>query len=341
MELLMELLLFAGKAFVILLLLGGLILLIAFIVARASQAQELEVEPLHDRLKQVGFFLKSFRLSKDDLKAENKKRKEEKKKKDKEANSQSQKQVYVLRFDGDVKASQGESLREEVNAILQAAEAGDEVLCCVESPGGVVHGYGFASSQLLRLREAGLRLTVAVDQVAASGGYLMAVVAHEIIASPFAIVGSIGVVAQVPNFHKVLKKHDIEYKEYTAGEFKRTVSIFGEITPKGEEKFLEQLEDTHVLFKSYVARFRPSLDLAKVATGEYWYGEQALALGLVDKIKTSDDFVLEKLKEDASILEVRYQKSRSFQEKIADIMGKSLEKTALRVVSGLEKQKYF
>ena len=337
----LELLVFAGKAFVILFLIGSLILLIAFLVARASQAQELEVEPLHDKLKQVGFFLKSFRLSKEDIKAENKKLKEEKKRKKKETTSAEQKQVYVLRFDGDVKATQGDSLREEVNAILQAAAPGDEVLCCVESPGGVVHGYGFAAAQLIRLREAGLRLTVAVDQVAASGGYLMAVVAHEIISAPFAIVGSIGVVAQVPNFHKVLKKHDVEYKEYTAGEFKRTVSIFGEITHKGEEKFVEQLEETHALFKQFVARFRPTLDLTKVATGEYWYGEQALGLGLVDKIKTSDDFVLEKLKEDASILEVRYQKSRNFQEKVADLMGKSLEKTFLRVITGLEKQKFF
>lgn len=339
---LMELLLFAGKTLVILLFFAGLALIIAMVIAKAtSHSQELEVEPLNEKLKSIGDFLRSYRLSKDELKAEAKKRKAEKKKKDKQLDQTPCKKVYVLRFNGDVKASQADSLREEVNAILQACEKNDEVLICIESPGGVVHGYGFASSQLVRLRDADLRVTVAIDQVAASGGYLMSCVAHEILAAPFAIVGSIGVVAQLPNFNKVLKKYDVEYKEYTAGEFKRTVSLFGEITPKGEEKFIEQLEETHTLFKQYVSKYRPQLNLQAVATGEYWYGEQALGLGLVDKIKTSDDFVLEKLKEDALILEVTYEKTKTFQEKIADILGKSAEKAWLRILSQAEKQKFY
>jgi serine protease SohB len=333
-----ELFLFAGKALIILVVFASLILLIALMVARATHAQELEIEPLHSRLKDMGFFLKSFRLGKDQLKAEQKKQKEEHKKESKE---KEKKVLFVLRFDGDIKASQVEDLREEVSAILQACQSGDEVLCVVESPGGVVNGYGFAASQLLRLREAGLHLTVAVDQVAASGGYMMACVAHQIIAAPFAVVGSIGVVAQLPNFNRLLKKHEVDYREYTSGEFKRTVSLFGEITPKGEQKFLEQLEQTHGLFKSFVSRFRPQVDLSKVATGEYWYGEQAISLGLIDKIQTSDDFVLEKLKKDASILEVHSHKPKSLQEKVAEFMGKVSERALLRVLTSLEKQKFF
>ena len=334
-----EFLLFAGKALVILGVIGILVILIAFLIAKASQSQELEVNPLNDQLEQIGRFLRSFRMTKDEIKSENKKRKSEKKKNKK--NPEKKNLVYVLKFDGDIKASQVESLREEVTAILQASQAGDEVLCQVQSPGGVVYGYGLAAAQLLRLREGGLRLTVAVDEVAASGGYLMACVAHEIIAAPFAIIGSIGVVAQVPNFHRFLKKNDVEYKEYTAGEFKRTVSVFGEITPKGEEKFVEQLQETHDLFKYFVNRFRPQLDINKVATGEYWYGEKALELKLIDKIQTSDDFILEKFKKEALLLEVQFETPKSFQEKIAGLMGKVVERTWVKLLTQLEIQKFF
>ena len=334
-----ELILFAGKALVILFVIGGLMMLIALLVARSQQSQELEVEPLHTKLKDIGFFLRGFRLSKEDQKAEAKKKKDELKKAKKE--KEKKHVVFVLRFDGDIKASQVASLREEVTAVLQASQPGDEVLCVVDSPGGVVNGYGHAASQLLRLRAAGLKLTVAVDEVAASGGYLMACVANQIIAAPFAIIGSIGVVAQVPNFNKVLKKHNVDYHEYTAGEFKRTVSLFGEITPKGEEKFLRQLEETHLLFKDFVQRFRPQLDVAQVATGEYWYGENAINLKLIDRIATSDDFVLEKVKENARVLEIHYQQPKSFQEKIAGVLGKAGEKALLRIWTSLEKQKFF
>ena len=334
-----EFLLFAGKALVILGVIGALVVLVALLIAKASQAQELEVKPLNEHLEQIGVFLRRFRLGKDEIKAENKKRKKEKKRAQK--NHDKKQLIYVLRFHGDIKASQVESLREEVTAILQASEKGDEVLCLVHSPGGVVYGYGLAAAQLLRLRDAGLRLTVAVDEVAASGGYLMACVAHEIIAAPFAIIGSIGVVAQVPNFHRFLKKNDVEYKEYTAGEFKRTVSVFGEITPKGEEKFVEQLEETHDLFKYFVNRFRPHLDIQKVATGEYWYGEKALELKLIDKIQTSDDFILEKFKKEALILEVEFQTPKTLQEKIAGLMGNVLDRTWVKLLTQLEIQKYF
>ncbi len=333
-----EFVLFAGKAFVVVFVIAAIAFLIAFLVARASQSQELEVEPLHTHLKDLGSFLKSFRMTKDERKLEAKKAKEDRKKAKKE---KKEKVLYVLRFDGDIRASQVESLREEVTALLQAAVPGDEVLCVVESPGGVVNGYGLAASQLLRLREAGLRLTVAVDEVAASGGYLMSCVAHQIIAAPFAIIGSIGVVAQVPNFNRLLKKHNVDYHEYTAGEFKRTVSLFGEITPKGEEKFLGQLEETHVMFKEFVHKFRPRLNMSQIATGEYWYGEKALTLGLVDKIQTSDDFVLEKLNEDASILELHFKQPKSFQEKMAGFLGEVSERALIRIWTRLEKQKFF
>ncbi|EKU36986.1 MULTISPECIES: protease SohB [Acinetobacter] len=201
--------------------------------------------------------------------------------------------IFVLDFKGDIQASAVENLREEITLILATAKAGrDRVVVRLESPGGMVHGYGLAAAQLVRLRDAGFHLTICVDKVAASGGYMMACIANEIITAPFAIVGSIGVVAQVPNFNRLLKQHNVDFELYTAGQYKRTVTMFGENTPEGKAKFEEELQQTHVLFKHFVEKYRPQLNVDKVATGEHWYGEDALNLNLVDKLQTSDEYLL-------------------------------------------------
>ena len=233
---------------------------------------------------------------------------------------------------GDIKASESENLREEISTLLGVATSKDEVVVRIESPGGLVHSYGFAAAQLIRLRDANIPLTVCVDQVAASGGYLMACTANKILAAPFALVGSIGVVAQVPNFNRLLKKHDVDYKEYTAGDFKRTVSIFGEITEKGEAKFKEQLELTHVLFKSFVAKYRPLMDISKVATGEFWYGENALGLGLVDEISTSDAYLLMKSKQH-QVVKLSFEQKPTLSDKISDILSKTATLTLNKILA--------
>ncbi|EHU1824786.1 putative protease SohB [Acinetobacter baumannii] len=201
--------------------------------------------------------------------------------------------IFVLDFKGDIQASAVENLREEITLILATAKAGrDRVVVRRESPGGMVHGYGLAAAQLVRLRDAGFHLTICVDKVAASGGYMMACIANEIISAPFAVVGSIGVVAQVPNFNRLLKEHNVDFELYTAGQYKRTVTMFGENTPEGKAKFEEELQQTHVLFKHFVEKYRPQLNVDKVATGEHWYGQDALDLNLVDKLQTSDEYLL-------------------------------------------------
>lgn len=200
--------------------------------------------------------------------------------------------IYVLDFKGDTAASAVESLREEITLILATAKAGrDRVVVRLESPGGMVHGYGLAAAQLVRLRDAGFNLTICVDKVAASGGYMMACIANEIVSAPFAVVGSIGVVAQVPNFNRLLKEKHIDFELYTAGEFKRTVTLFGENTAEGKAKFEEELQQTHELFKHFVEKYRPQLNIEKVATGEHWYGKDALELNLLDKLQTSDEYL--------------------------------------------------
>jgi serine protease SohB len=201
--------------------------------------------------------------------------------------------VYVIDFKGDMAASAVDSLREEITLILATAKAGkDRVVVRLESPGGMVHGYGLAAAQLVRLRDAGFHLTICVDKVAASGGYMMACIGNEIVSAPFAVIGSIGVVAQVPNFNRLLKEHNVDFELYTAGQYKRTVTMFGENTEEGKAKFEEELQQTHTLFKHFVEKYRPQLNVEKVATGEHWYGQDSLDLNLVDKLQTSDEYLL-------------------------------------------------
>jgi serine protease SohB len=223
--------------------------------------------------------------------------------------------LFVLDFKGDVRASAVASLREEITAVLRVARPTDQVLVRLENPGGTVHEHGLAASQLLRLKEHGIKLSVAVDKVAASGGYLMACAADRIVAAPFAIVGSIGVLAQLPNFHRWLEEKGVDFEQVTAGRYKRTLTVFGKNTEEGREKLKQELEDVHELFKQQVRHYRPQVDIDRVATGEHWYGTQALALKLVDEIKTSDDLLLEAVK-DFDLFQLTYKRRRPVAERV-------------------------
>ncbi|WP_018649326.1 MULTISPECIES: protease SohB [unclassified Thioalkalivibrio] len=246
-----------------------------------------------------------------------------------DSGEQERPRVYVLHFNGDIRASSVDSLREEVTAILTLARPEqDRVIVCLESPGGLVPSYGLAASQLARLRDQGLDLTVAVDRVAASGGYMMAAVANRIVAAPFAVLGSIGVVAQIPNLHRWLERHDIDVELLTAGEYKRTLTVLGENTDEGRRKFREQLDEAHDQFKTFLSRYRPSLDLEKVATGEHWYGEQAHDLGLADELRTSDDLLLETSRE-ADLFEITYTRPQRLSRRVTLAM-ESIVERALR-----------
>ena len=232
--------------------------------------------------------------------------------------------VYALTFEGDMDATKVSHLRHEINAVLTKAGSGDEVVVRVKSFGGRVHGYGLAASQLQRVREHGINLVVAVDQVAASGGYLMAAVANKVIAAPFAVVGSIGVVAEIPNVHRLLKKNDVDVEVITAGRYKRTLTVLGENTDEGRRKFTEEMEDLHVLFQEFVNEQRPGVELEKVATGEAWYGRRAIELNLVDEIATSDEYLMRRCAE-ADVFEVRWVEHK-----------KPLERLLGEVESGLK-----
>ncbi|MBT1446477.1 protease SohB [Shewanella sp. JM162201] len=314
MEFLYEYGLFLAKALTLVVAVGALLLIVTFAAKAKGEKGELVLTNVSDDLAELKDHLKHELLDKKALKAYEKAKKAEEKAQE---NDDSVKpRTFVLDFKGSIDAHEVASLREEITAVLTVAEPGDDVLVNVESGGGMVHGYGLASSQLDRLRQANIPLTVCIDKVAASGGYMMACVANRIYAAPFAIVGSIGVVAQLPNFNRLLKKHDIDYEQHTAGDFKRTLTLFGENTEEGRQKFREELEETHELFKAFVAKYRPALDLSKVATGEHWYGQQALALGLIDDISTSDDLIL-KAASERTLIKVRYQQKKKLADKFA------------------------
>lgn len=217
--------------------------------------------------------------------------------------------LYVLDFVGSSKGKEFKELRLKIDAILDVATKEDEVVINLMSPGGLVNSYGLCASQLQRIRDRDIKLTVTVDEVAASGGYLMACVAHKIVAAPFAYVGSIGVIAGIPNFRKVLKRFDVDYEQITAGKFKRTLSVLGENTPEGRQKFKEELEAVHARFKEQVLRYRPNLDESKIATGEHWLAIDALELGLVDEIATSDEYLASRIAlTKGSALKIKYKK---------------------------------
>jgi serine protease SohB len=304
---------------------------------RRTEDWELEVTHLNERFKHYRQALEHHLLDKETLKRKDKEaRKAEKeklkaeKKSAAEAEKKDEKRIFVLDFNGDIRASEVNSLRECVTAVLAVAAPLDEVVLRLESPGGMVHGYGLAASQLARLRDRNIPLTVCVDKVAASGGYLMACLANRIVAAPFAIIGSIGVVAQIPNVNRLLKKHDIDYEVLTAGEYKRTLTVFGENTEKGREKFQQDLEETHQLFKEWVADHRPQLNINEVSKGEVWYGRRALDLNLVDRIATSDDY-LQQHAESAAIYQVKYHERKKLAEKLGLSMATMIDSSLLRL----------
>ncbi|AKH38512.1 MULTISPECIES: protease SohB [Nitrosomonas] len=310
--------LFLAKTVTIILAIIAVALFFAFMSSRkrSGKKESIEIKKLNKKYDDMAMAMNASILHKNGLKKYLKEEKEKLKGIVAGTNNGiPKKRIYVLDFHGDIRASAVSSLREEITAILTVATENDEVFVRLESGGGIVHGYGLGASQLMRIRKKNIPLTVSVDKVAASGGYMMACVGNRIMAAPFSIIGSIGVIAQIPNFNKVLKKHDIEFEQFTAGEFKRTVTMFGENTNEAKAKFREEIEDIHLLFKEFIVQHRPEIDIVQVSTGESWPGTRALEKKLVDELKTSDDYLLESSK-DADIYEIKYVSKKSLSEKM-------------------------
>ncbi len=309
----------------------------------------IEVTPLNERLQDYADALREVIFDKAEFKAWAKAEKQAHKKeakaqkaaKEKKSEEGSKPRVYVLGFNGDIRASAVESLRREITAVMTLIDpAKDEVVLCLESPGGMVHGYGLAASQLERLRKKNIPLTICVDKVAASGGYMMACLGNRILAAPFAVVGSIGVVAQMPNFHRLLQKHEVDFEVLTAGEYKRTLTVFGKNTDAGRQKFQEELDDTHELFKEFVQQNRSQLDIDAVATGEHWYGQRALDLKLVDELKTSDEYLAERT-QSADVFAIRFLPKRKFMSRFGMAAEESADRLLMRWWERLQQRPFW
>jgi serine protease SohB len=322
---------------------------------KADEKGQIEVTKLNDKFEGMHDALKGIVMDPDVLKQQHKdekkqhkleKKQAQKTKKQKAAEDKAgddadhKPRTYVLNFDGDIKASATENLREEISAVLMLATERDEVVVRLESGGGMVHSYGLASSQLARITQKQIPLTVCVDKVAASGGYMMACVADKILAAPFAILGSIGVVAQLPNFHRLLKKNAIDFELLTAGEHKRTLTMFGENTDKGREKFLEDLEDTHDLFKTFVSEHRSQVAIDEVANGDVWYGKRALDKQLVDDLQTSDEYLMAKL-DVSDIYEVEFSHKKTLPEKLGIAAQGAVDRLLITWLSRAQNNRFF
>ena len=329
----------------------AILMVIGFLVAvgqrhRGPEEGHIEIRKLNDRYEGFHEAMHHAMLTADDFKKEQKedkkrhKREAKERKKSSAADVADRLRLYVLNFDGDLKASAADNLREEISAVLSVARSGDEVLIRLESSGGMVHSYGFAASQLQRIRDAGIQLTVAVDKVAASGGYMMACVANRILAAPFAVIGSIGVLAQIPNFHRLLRKANVDFEQLTAGEYKRTLTLFGENTDADREKMQEDIDDTHLLFKEFVAEHRSQVEIDKVATGEVWFGERAIDRGLVDELQTSDSFVQACLPE-RDVFEIKYVLKKHWQEKLGLAAEGAVSRAASRLWQAATRPRQF
>ncbi len=346
MDYLYDYLLFLGQTVTVVV---AVLLIISALASLGMKRQQqsitghLEIRKLNDRLANLkdslrqavlppGAFKKLHKQDQKKEKADQKQAEKSAKHPEGEAPAEVRPRTFVLHFDGDIQASKVDHLRTEVTAVLTLAEQTDEVVICLESPGGAVHGYGLAASQLDRIRQAGVPLVAAVDKVAASGGYLMAAVADRILAAPFAVIGSIGVLAQIPNVHRLLKKHDVDVELITAGKYKRTLTVLGENTDEGRQKFTEELEDIHELFQEFVGSRRPKLSMDEVATGEVWYGERALARNLIDELCTSDEY-LARACGDRDVFEVRWVEHKKPIERLMAQAETSLERLVDRVTS--------
>lgn len=313
-----QLSLFTAKAIIIVALILILISCILLLISRGKEllTGRVTVKNLNKKYSETTETLLEEILSKDEFKNWIKDKKRAEKENKKSNTNTPTKKTFVIDFQGDIKASAVGALREEVTAVLGIAKKEDEVVIRLESAGGMVHTYGLAAAQLQRIRQKNIPLTIIVDKVAASGGYMMASVADKILAAPFAIIGSIGVIIQIPNFHRLLKEKHIDFEQLTAGNFKRTLTMFGQNTEEGREKLREEIEEIHHLFKNLIQQHRPQLDIEKVSTGEHWLAAQALDFKLVDELSTSDDYLLDKSK-NSDVFEVRFVTKKSFVEKLS------------------------
>ncbi len=215
--------------------------------------------------------------------------------------------LAVLRFQGlrDLNASGDQRLSEAIDEVLVNRDHFEEAVVIIDSPGGTTHGYGHAYALLERLSASGLKVTACIDRIGASGGYLMALPADRILAGPFAIVGSVGVVAGIPNVKRLLEEKGVSYRLFVAGDKKRVVHFADDDGPEVREYMDEKLAGIHTQFLQAVEKHRGDrVKLDEVRSGDHWSAEESVekGLGLVDELQTSAEYLLERNREVALVM---------------------------------------
>jgi serine protease SohB len=335
LEVVLEYALFLAQAVTVVVAVGAIAIIIAATARKGGQSADgIQVERLNDAFDDLIRPLRKAALTGKAYKTAVKSEKKSHKEAQKKAEEEPRPRIYVLDFKGDMRASAAGNLRHEVSAILGLARKGDTVLLRLENSGGLVHEHGHAASQLARLKDHGLELVVAVDKVAASGGYMMACIGTQILAAPFAVLGSIGVLAQIPNVNRLLEERGVDVEMFKGGEFKRTVTMLGKNTNEDRARFQQEIDETHVLFKQFVAEHRPGLDLARVATGEHWFGKDALGLALCDALGTSDEWLMAR-REESDLLHVRYRRKEPIARRLAHAVEDAPARALERVMEKL------
>lgn len=340
MEILTDYFIFLLKVFTIAIAITvPLLLIIGSSKGKSQPKGKLSITNLSEKFESMGNAVKSSLMNPKELKKFKKDLSKDKKKKDKDKEKDEKDSAFVLNFKGDIQATEVEKLKQEINAILLSEAPCKEVIIRVESGGGSAYAYGLCAAELKRLVDNDINLTVCIDKVAASGGYLMSCVASKIIAAPWAIVGSIGVIAQMPNFHRLLKKNSIDFEMHTAGAYKRTLTTLGENTEEGRKKFKSDLEDLHIIFKDFVKEQRPQVDTEVVATGEVWQGKEAIDVGLIDSIETSDNYLVS-LSKKVNLFEIEFVEKKNLSEKFAFSMQIILEKSLLKFYDLINRDRF-
>ena len=330
---------FGIKAFIVVVAIAFVIALVASARKRGDTAASNKVEliDMGEQLRHQQHAL-AMQIGSKQQRKNLKKRAKQEAKADKKKND-TKPSLYLIDFKGDIRASATEQLAAMITAVLQlAVPKQDEVVIRLESAGGLVHSYGLAASQLSRLVEAGITSTVCVDKLAASGGYMMACTATHIVAAPFALIGSIGVVAQLPNFHRLLQRWEVDFEQHTAGKHKRTLTTLGKNTPEGRRKFKQDIERTYNLFQQHITKWRPQVSVNKVATGEVWYGQEALGLQLIDEISTSDSYIVAKCSSH-NVFHLRCKERKTLTKRVQQMSGSVLENLIARIAQSEYEQR--
>ena len=194
-------------------------------------------------------------------------------------------------MDADCGITSYERLTGEFDYLIKQQNIKDIVMI-VNSGGGEAYG-AFESAEYVRnlADEYGVKITAYVDKIAASGGYVWASIAHEVIANKMSEVGSIGVVVQLINDSEYLKQNGFERVFVYSGDQKIPFADDGKFKEEFINDIQTSVDDTYSIFVEHVSKYRNlGVDSVKGTQARVFSADEALKLGLIDKIESRPSF---------------------------------------------------